>query len=87
MLTYTEMVERYAEVVGLDRKTIEVPFAPEKLSAAGVAVLTGQPLGLVKPLIEGLRVPVVAETDRIRGLVPGALTSYEDAIREARAAA
>ncbi len=70
VLTYVEMLERYAEITGRSRVTVPVPGVPEGLSARGVALLTGQPLALVAPLIEGLRVDAVADDERILDLLP-----------------
>lgn len=83
VLTYVEMLECYAEVSGRQRVTVSVPGIPEALSARGVALLTGEPLALVAPLIESLRVDTVVTEDRILGLVPFAPMDFSAQVRDA----
>lgn len=85
MLTYVEMLECYAEVSGRRRLTVPVPGIPEAVSARGVALLTGQPLALVAPLIESLRVDTVVTDDRIRALVPFEPVDFSQQVRDALA--
>jgi len=83
VLTYVEMLECYAEVSGRKRVVVPVPGVPEALSARGVALLTGQPLALVAPLIESLRVDTVVTEDRIRELVPFTPLDFTGQVRDA----
>lgn len=85
VLTFVDMLESYAKVSGRKRVTISVPGVPEALSARGVALLTGQPLALVAPLVESLRVDTVVTDDRIRALVPFAPVPFSEQVRAALA--
>lgn len=50
-----------------------------------MALLTGQPLALVAPLIESLRVDTVVTDDRIRALVPFEPVDFSEQVRDALA--
>ena len=80
IITYREMMEIYARVRGLKRKIFAAPFLTPKLSALWISLLTPVPSGVVSPLLEGLRNEVVCREDRIRELVPIALTPLDRSI-------
>ena len=83
-LTYVEMLEVLADEAGHPRRSVTVPGISRDLSAAAVAWLTGQERGLVGPLVHGLAVPVLADTTRIRELVPQVEpVGYREAVRRA----
>lgn len=83
-LTYVEMIEQFLEEEGTSKRSFLVPGVPHNLSAMAVATLTGQDRGLVGPLLAGLAVPVLAETERIRELVPDVEPiGYREAVRRA----
>jgi len=85
VLTYEQMLLRYAQIRGLRRTLVKVPYLPPAVSARGVALLSGLELALVAPLVAGLAVDVVAADGRIRELVPFALAGYDQAVRTALA--
>lgn len=79
VLTYADMMRRYAAVAGLrPRLIVPVPLLSPGLSALWVGLVTPVPAGLARPLVESLRNEVVcAEHDIARyapdppgGLVP-----------------
>lgn len=55
VLTYGEMMTKYAEVRGLRRWMIAVPFLTPRLSSYWVNLVTPIPASIARPLIEGLR--------------------------------
>src|SRR5690606_38196031 len=81
ILTYKEMLIRFAKVRGLKRFIISVPFLSSKLSAYWVYLVTSTSFYLAKNLIESLKVEVVAKDNRIQNLVPTDLISYTDAVK------
>lgn len=78
--TYRGMMLTYARVRGLRRLIVSVPLLTPRLSAYWVNLVTPVPAGIVYPLVEGLRNEVICRDNRIRELVPIALTPMEAAI-------
>ncbi|GGS57088.1 SDR family oxidoreductase [Streptomyces cinerochromogenes] len=68
ILTYQEMMQRYAAVAGLPRRVIlPVPLLTPRLSSLWVGLITPVPGALARPLVESLRHEVVcAEQDIVR---------------------
>ncbi len=60
VLTYAEMLDRMAEVLGLPRRPrIPVPLITPWLSSLWIGLVTPVDPGVARPLIEGLAVPTV----------------------------
>src|SRR5690606_8977355 len=71
VLTYQEMMQRYAAVAGLRRRIIvPVPVLSPKLSSLWVGLVTPVPAGLARPLTESLRHEVVCHEHDIARHVP-----------------
>ncbi|MGJ9411858.1 SDR family oxidoreductase [Aeromicrobium sp. CF4.19] len=71
VLTYFEMMQRYAAVAGLPRRRVlPVPVLSPGLSSHWVGLITPVPASIARPLVESLRNTVVATDDDIRGYVP-----------------
>ena len=71
VLTYLEMMQRYARVAGLPRRrTLPVPLLTPRLSAHWVNVITPVPRSIASPLIESLQHEVVCTEQDILDLVP-----------------
>lgn len=85
VITYREMIERIAALRGQRRLIVEVPVLSPRLSSYWLHLVTPVRAGVARPLVEGLRNPTVARDNRIRGLVPFALTPFDDAARSALA--
>jgi uncharacterized protein YbjT (DUF2867 family) len=85
VLTYTEMMRRYAAVARLPRRVI-LPVRPltPKLSAYWVGLVTPVPNALARPLVESLVHEAVCGEHDIARFVPDpdeGLTGIDDAIR------
>lgn len=83
VLTYREMIERYARVAG--RRTpllVKVPLFTPRLSSYWVALITPVDLGLVQPLVEGLHAETVVRDPPPPGLNDAPL-GFDDAVRAA----
>ena len=79
VLTYREMIERIAALRGRRRAIVEVPILSPRLSSYWLHLVTPVRAGVARPLVEGLRNPTVVRDDRIRQLLPRALTSFDAA--------
>jgi uncharacterized protein YbjT (DUF2867 family) len=84
VLTYLEMMRRYAVVAGLPRRVVlSVPVLTPWLSAQWVNLVTPVPRSIAIPLIESLVHEVVCHDHDIAGYIPdpdGGLTHYEHAL-------
>ena len=85
VLTYVEMMQRYATVAGLRRRVIvPVPLLTPRLSSHWVNVVTPVPAALAKPLVRSLVNEVVAAEHDIAALVPDppeGLLGFDEAVR------
>ncbi len=70
VLSYAEMMRRYARVAGLRRRIIPVPLLTPRLSSLWVGLVTPVPAGLARPLVESLRNEVVCAEHDIAGYIP-----------------
>ncbi|WP_233526321.1 SDR family oxidoreductase [Actinomadura spongiicola] len=71
VLTYADMMRRYAAVAGLKRRLIvPVPVLSPALSSLWVGGITPVPGGLARPLVESLRNEVVCTENDIARYVP-----------------
>jgi uncharacterized protein YbjT (DUF2867 family) len=88
VLTFTEMMRRYAAVAGLPRRLI-VPVRPltPKLSSLWVGFVTPVPNAIARPLVGSLIHEAVAHEHDIAAYVPdppGGLTGFDRAVELAR---
>lgn len=83
VLTYRQLLKRYAEVRGLVRFLIPVPFLTPGLSAHWLRLVTPTTMALAKSLIESLTNETVCRERKIVGLIPQELLSYTEAIEMA----
>jgi uncharacterized protein YbjT (DUF2867 family) len=81
ILTYQEMMERFAAIEGRRLLVIPVPVLTPKLSSYWVGLITPVKPSIAMPLIEGLANEVVCRENRIRELLPLRLTPFEEAVR------
>jgi len=82
VLTYREMMQRYARVAGLKHRVIiPVPVLSPWLSSQWVNVVTPVPKAIAQPLIESLRNNVVAREHDIEALIPFELCPFDEAVR------
>ncbi|MFC9590100.1 SDR family oxidoreductase [Streptomyces sp. NPDC056944] len=71
LLTYRDMMIRYASVAGLPRRLIlSVPMLTPRLSSHWIGLVTPVPASLARPLAESLRYEVVCSEDDITRYVP-----------------
>jgi uncharacterized protein YbjT (DUF2867 family) len=86
VLTYREMLARTAEAMGRRRPLVlSVPVLTPNLSSYWVGFVTDVPASVARPLILGLKNPVVVTDDSIRDHVDVELTPFDAAVEEALA--
>lgn len=85
ILTYKEMMERFAALEGKRIWIIPVPVLTPKLSSYWVGLVTPVKSSIAIALIEGLKNEVICRDNRIRDLIPIRLTPFDEAIQTALA--
>jgi uncharacterized protein YbjT (DUF2867 family) len=81
VMTYREMIERIARLLGKRPLIVEVPVLTPHLSSLWLHLVTPVNAGVARPLIEGLRSETIVYDDRIRELLPIELTPFDIAAR------
>jgi uncharacterized protein YbjT (DUF2867 family) len=87
VLTYRDMMDRYADLAGLRRRLIiPVPFLTPRLSSHWINLVTPLPYGLARPLVDSLINDVVVRSERdIRRFIDHDPYSLDTAIERALA--
>lgn len=85
VLTYREMMEHFARILGKRLYILPVPVLTPKLSSYWVALITPVSPAVSMPLIEGLKNEVVCRENAIRGILPIPLLPYDEAVARALA--
>ncbi|MCX5387192.1 SDR family oxidoreductase [Streptomyces sp. NBC_00083] len=84
IMTYRDMMERYAKVAGLPHRLIlPVPMLSPRLSSHWIGLVTPVPRAIARPLAESLRHEVVCGEHDIARYVPdeqGAPLGFDDAL-------
>jgi uncharacterized protein YbjT (DUF2867 family) len=83
VLTYREIMRRTGRALGREPWIVSVPVLTPRLSAYWLDLVTDVPRAVARPLIEGLKNPVVANDTRIRRLVDVDLTPFDVAVDRA----
>ena len=83
IMTYKQMLLRFAKVRGLKRWIGIVPVMTPKLSSYWLYFITSTSYSLAQNLVDSMKVEVICKENNLKeilGIIP---VSYEDAIREA----
>jgi uncharacterized protein YbjT (DUF2867 family) len=83
ILTYREMMLRFARLLGLRRWIIVVPVLTPRLSSLWINFVTPIPASLARPLVEGLKSEMVCENDLASRLFPWKTTGFDEAVARA----
>lgn len=83
VLSYATMIERIGELMAVGRAPLSLPVSLTPAASPVVSSLTGQPLGLVRPLMESLEHDLLPRDDRARELYGMPLTSFNRAVERA----
>ena len=82
-LTYAEIMQQYAELVGKNTRIIPVRVLTPRLSSYWLRLVTSVPTNIARALIDGLSQDVIADDDRLADLVPQKLLGFREAAVEA----
>jgi uncharacterized protein YbjT (DUF2867 family) len=85
VMTYRQMIERIARLLGRKPVIVEVPVLTPYLSSLWLNLVTPVNASVARPLVEGLKNPTIAREERIRGLLPLELTRFDEAAKRALA--
>lgn len=83
VLTYLQMMKRYAKMLKKHIKIIIIPFLTPRLSSYWVDLITPVKASLARPLIDSLKYEATVRDDAIKKLIPLKLKTFEEAIKTA----
>lgn len=83
IMTYKEMLLRFAAVRGLKRWIGIVPVMTPKLSSYWLYFITSTSYSLAQNLVDSMKIEVICKDNNLKELFGITPVSYEDAIREA----
>ncbi|MFC4359685.1 NAD(P)H-binding protein [Halobium salinum] len=83
VLTYGAVLERTAKQLGRSPLILPVPVLSPRLSSYWVELVTDVPRSVARPLIDGLKNPVVVTDHRIEELIPFERTPFDVAVSRA----
>jgi uncharacterized protein YbjT (DUF2867 family) len=83
ILTYKQMLLRFAKVRGLKRWIGIVPVMTPKLSSYWLYFITSTSYSLAQNLVDSMKIEVVCKENNLKEILGIMPVSYEDAIREA----
>src|SRR5215207_8796178 len=83
VLTYLQMMKRYAKMLHKSIRIIIIPFLTPRLSSYWVDLITPVKASLARPLIDSLKHEAIVKDNTIKKLIPIRLKTFEEAIRAA----
>jgi uncharacterized protein YbjT (DUF2867 family) len=83
MISYGRMIERIAELMGVGRLPVSLPTRQTPAASAVVARITGQPLALVRPLMESLENDLLPRDESAAELYRLRPTPFDRAVNRA----
>lgn len=85
VLRYRDLLAGYAEVRGLTRYYIPVPFLSPSLSSWWLYLMTSTTFSLARALVQSMKNETVCQDHSIQSIIPLSLISYRDAVELALA--
>ncbi|MFL6370297.1 MAG: NAD(P)H-binding protein [Nitrososphaeraceae archaeon] len=83
VLTYLQMMKRYATMLKKHIKIIIIPFLTPRLSSYWVDLITPVKASLARPLIDSLKYEATVRDEAIKKMIPLKLKIFEEAIKTA----
>jgi uncharacterized protein YbjT (DUF2867 family) len=81
VLTYRQMLLRFAKVRKLKRSIWVVPVMTPRLSSYWLYFVTATSFPLAQNLVDSMKINVIAQNDAIKKIIPQKLLGYDEAIR------
>src|ERR671922_1531414 len=81
VLTYLQMMKRYAKMLNKSIRIIIIPFLTPRLSSYWVDLITPVKASLARPLIDSLKHEATVKENTIKKLIPIRLKTFEEAIK------
>ena len=85
VLQYRDLLAGYAEVRGLKRYFVPVPFLSPGLSSWWLYLMTSTTFSLARALVQSMKNETVCSDHSIRSIIPLSLIAYKDAVELALA--
>ena len=83
VMTYVDMMRRYAKMIGKEVRVLVIPFLTPRLSSYWVDLVTPVKASLARPLIDSLKHEATVHDKSIVELIPLQLKSFEQSIADA----
>jgi uncharacterized protein YbjT (DUF2867 family) len=83
LLSYTELMRQFGEVVGKKPLIIPVPVLTPGLSSYWLSLVTTVPYPIARALIEGLKHDIPATDFRLQAMIPQRLLNFKEAVAAA----
>ncbi|MDG5799263.1 NAD(P)H-binding protein [Marinilabiliaceae bacterium ANBcel2] len=80
VLSYKEMLKRYARVRRLKRYIYTMPFVPPQLASLFISLITGKSYCLALNLIKSMKIPIVARQNNLDEKLGVKRLSYNEAV-------
>ena len=84
IMTYIDMMKRYAKMLDKSVKILIIPFLTPKLSSYWIDLITPVKASLARPLIESLKHEAIVRDESVKNIIPFRLKTFEEAIDIAR---
>jgi uncharacterized protein YbjT (DUF2867 family) len=83
VLTYVDMMKRYAKMINKSVRILIIPFLTPRLSSYWVDLVTPVKASLARPLIDSLKHEARVNDDSIKIMIPIQLKNFEESIKAA----
>jgi uncharacterized protein YbjT (DUF2867 family) len=83
ILTYLDMMKRYAKMLNKSIRILIIPFLTPRLSSYWVDLITPVKASLARPLIDSLKHEATVKDDAIKSIIPIKLKNFEESINAA----
>jgi uncharacterized protein YbjT (DUF2867 family) len=84
VLTYVDMMKRYAKMINKSVRILIIPFLTPRLSSYWVDLVTPVKASLARPLIDSLKHEARVNDDSINIMIPIQLKNFEESIKAAK---
>ncbi|HEY7110590.1 MAG TPA: NAD(P)H-binding protein [Nitrososphaeraceae archaeon] len=83
VLTYIDMMKRYAAILKKSIRILIIPFLTPRLSSYWVDLITPVKASLARPLIDSLKHEAIVKNNTIVNVIPVKLKNFEESIKSA----